>query len=46
MVMNNTRVIKARLHNQKPTGGRIKILLLREVDNGWPALLGQTKGSA
>ena len=33
MVLNNTRVIPARLHGQKDTGGRIEVLLERVTDS-------------
>ena len=40
LVMNDTRVIRARLHAQKPTGGTIEIFLLRETEPGvWTALV-------
>lgn len=31
LAMNDTRVIRARLHGVKPTGGRVELFLLREV---------------
>lgn len=42
LVMNNTRVIPARLHvNKAETGGKAEILLLRQLDDcRWRALLG------
>jgi S-adenosylmethionine:tRNA ribosyltransferase-isomerase len=40
MLLNNTRVIPARLYANRPTGRRFEVLLLREVDGGdWEALL-------
>jgi len=39
LVLNDTRVIPARLYAQLPTGGRLELLLLRELGNGtWEAL--------
>ena len=42
LVLNNTRVIPARLHGTKhPTGGAIELLLLRQMDAvTWRALVG------
>jgi S-adenosylmethionine:tRNA ribosyltransferase-isomerase len=41
LVLNETRVIPARLHARKETGGFVEILLLRHVDNcTWEALVG------
>ena len=42
LVLNNTRVIPARLHGVKvPTGGAIEVLLLRQMDDlTWRALVG------
>ena len=40
MVVNDTRVIRARLHAQKPTGGKVELFLLRELAPGeWEALV-------
>ncbi|MBX3176482.1 MAG: tRNA preQ1(34) S-adenosylmethionine ribosyltransferase-isomerase QueA [Candidatus Hydrogenedentes bacterium] len=40
LVLNDTRVIRARLHGQKPTGGRVEIFLLHEEGPGtWTALV-------
>ncbi len=40
MVLNNTRVIRARLHGRKPTGGKVEIFLLHENAPGdWVALV-------
>ena len=41
LVLNQTRVIPARLYARKPTGGRIELLLLRRRDElTWEALVG------
>ncbi|MGD8966203.1 MAG: tRNA preQ1(34) S-adenosylmethionine ribosyltransferase-isomerase QueA [Anaerolineae bacterium] len=41
LVHNQTRVIRARLFARKPTGGRVEILLLRQIDSEtWEALVG------
>ncbi len=42
LVLNNTRVIPARLHGVKvPTGGAVEVLLLRQMDEViWRALVG------
>lgn len=41
LVINQTRVIPARLYARKPTGGRVELLLLRRVeDSTWEALVG------
>jgi len=40
LVLNDTRVIRARLHGQKLTGGRVEVFLLREETPGeWDALV-------
>jgi S-adenosylmethionine:tRNA ribosyltransferase-isomerase len=40
LVMNNTRVIPARLYGRKPSGASVKVLLLeRQNDNTWLALV-------
>ncbi|MCH1514850.1 MAG: S-adenosylmethionine:tRNA ribosyltransferase-isomerase, partial [Acidimicrobiales bacterium] len=41
IVMNNTRVLPARFHTRKPTGGKVEILLLEESgkENQWEALV-------
>jgi len=40
LVLNNSKVIPARLIGEKKTGGKIEIFLLREVESGiWEALL-------
>ena len=44
LVINQTRVIPARIFARKPTGGRIEVLLLRrENENTWEALVGGKK---
>jgi len=41
LVLNQTRVIPARLYARKPTGGRVELLLLRRRDaTSWEALVG------
>ncbi len=41
LVLNDTRVIPARLHALKPTGGAVEILLLRQTSTtDWQALVG------
>jgi S-adenosylmethionine:tRNA ribosyltransferase-isomerase len=40
VVLNTTRVLRARLHLRKPTGGAVEVLLLEPVDDGrWEALV-------
>jgi S-adenosylmethionine:tRNA ribosyltransferase-isomerase len=40
LVLNNAKVLPARLFGHKPTGGKIEALLLKELDgNTWEALL-------
>jgi S-adenosylmethionine:tRNA ribosyltransferase-isomerase len=44
LVINQTRVIPARLFAHKPTGGKVEILLLRQVEPRlWEALVGGKK---
>ncbi len=44
LVFNDSRVIPARLLAQKPTGGRLEVLLVREKAPGlWEALLGPAR---
>jgi len=41
LVVNQTRVIPARIFGRKPTGGRIELLLLKRLDDTtWEALVG------
>ncbi len=41
LVLNQTRVIPARIYARKPTGGRVELLLLRRRDGlTWEALVG------
>jgi len=35
LVLNDTRVLRARLEGRKPTGGQVELLLLREGRNPW-----------
>ncbi|KUG04126.1 s-adenosylmethionine:trna ribosyltransferase-isomerase [hydrocarbon metagenome] len=39
LVLNDTRVIPARLLACKPTGGRVELLLLKKVEDKWEALV-------
>jgi S-adenosylmethionine:tRNA ribosyltransferase-isomerase len=40
LVLNNTKVLPARLFGKKPTGGRVEVLLLKEEEGGtWQILL-------
>lgn len=39
LVVNDTRVLPARLHVQKATGGAVEVFLLEEVDGHWEALV-------
>jgi S-adenosylmethionine:tRNA ribosyltransferase-isomerase len=40
LVLNNTRVFKARLKGKKETGGNVEMLLVREIEKGnWEALV-------
>jgi S-adenosylmethionine:tRNA ribosyltransferase-isomerase len=41
LVVNQTRVIPARIHALKPTGGRVEILLLKKLDDlTWETMVG------
>ena len=41
LVINQTRVIPARLFAHKPTGGKVELLLLRRIESDtWEALVG------
>src|SRR2546422_11509997 len=37
LVLNDTRVIPARLHGRRPSGGRLEVFLVRAVDPGGPS---------
>jgi S-adenosylmethionine:tRNA ribosyltransferase-isomerase len=39
LVVNDTRVLPARLHLRKPTGGAVEVLLLEPTGDGWDALV-------
>ncbi|MDQ7007756.1 MAG: tRNA preQ1(34) S-adenosylmethionine ribosyltransferase-isomerase QueA [Acidobacteriota bacterium] len=46
LVVNNTRVVPARLLARKPSGGRVEVFLLEALDAGrrhWRALLGASR---
>ena len=44
LVANNSRVIPARLYGRKPSGGKIELLLLEQLDDvRWKALVGGKK---
>ena len=44
LAVNDTRVIRARLHGVKPSGGRVEIFLLHELSPGvWEALVRPSK---
>jgi len=44
LVFNNTRVIPARLYGQKESGGKVEVLLIREVEsNLWEAMIKASK---
>jgi S-adenosylmethionine:tRNA ribosyltransferase-isomerase len=38
VVLNETRVLPARLFARKPTGGEVELLFLRDTGNGWEVL--------
>jgi S-adenosylmethionine:tRNA ribosyltransferase-isomerase len=40
LVVNDTRVIPARIFGRKPTGGRVELLLLEKSGDAWRALIG------
>lgn len=47
LVLNDSRVRAARLYGRKPTGGRVELLLLEEVEPGlWEGLVGGRRLSA
>ena len=40
LILNETRVIPARMHGTRPTGGKVEVLLIRpQADGSWEALL-------
>jgi S-adenosylmethionine:tRNA ribosyltransferase-isomerase len=39
VVVNDTRVLPARLHLRKPSGGAVEVLLLADVGEQWEALV-------
>ena len=44
LVINNTKVIPARIYGKKETGGEVEILLLKKINqNRWEALIGGKK---
>ncbi|HZQ27101.1 MAG TPA: tRNA preQ1(34) S-adenosylmethionine ribosyltransferase-isomerase QueA [Acidimicrobiales bacterium] len=43
LVVNDTRVLPARLHLRKPTGGVVEVLLLEPVGGCWQALVRPSK---
>lgn len=44
LVLNNTRVFKARIKGKKESGGRVEMLLVREINDGiWEALVHSSK---
>lgn len=44
LVLNNTKVFKARLKGKKETGGSIEMLLIREISEGiWEAMISHAK---
>jgi S-adenosylmethionine:tRNA ribosyltransferase-isomerase len=46
LVLNDTKVIPARLFGKKKTGGKLEVLLLRRItDNAWEALVNPAKGA-
>jgi S-adenosylmethionine:tRNA ribosyltransferase-isomerase len=47
LVLNQTRVIPARIHGRKPTGGAVEMLLIRKQDElTWQVLIGGSGVSA
>jgi S-adenosylmethionine:tRNA ribosyltransferase-isomerase len=46
LVVNDTRVLPARLFAAKPTGGRVELLALRPEGDGFEALYGSHRGLA
>jgi S-adenosylmethionine:tRNA ribosyltransferase-isomerase len=44
LILNNTKVFKARLFGHKSTGGKVEILLIREANGGrWEAMISHAK---
>lgn len=44
LVLNNTRVFKARMFGHKETGGKVDILLVREIEDGlWEAMISRAR---
>ena len=44
LVINNTKVFKARLNGKKETGGNVEILLIKEIENNiWAAMISHAK---
>jgi S-adenosylmethionine:tRNA ribosyltransferase-isomerase len=44
LVLNNTKVFKARLQGKKESGGSVEILLIKEIDRGvWEAMVSHAK---
>lgn len=44
LVLNNTKVFKARLKGKKETGGSIEILLIKEIEEGiWESMISHAK---
>jgi len=44
LVLNNTKVFKARLKGKKETGGSVEILLVKEIETGvWEAIISHAK---
>jgi S-adenosylmethionine:tRNA ribosyltransferase-isomerase len=44
LVLNNTKVFKARLKGKKETGGSVEILLIKEIENDiWEAMISHAK---
>lgn len=46
LVANDSRVLPARLHGRKPTGGVVELLLLRQEDDAGREWVGLTRGNA
>ena len=39
LVVNDTRVIPARVHGRRPSGGRLEVLFVRPLDGDWEVLV-------